>query len=89
MAGKLIDEAAASALTTGTERGLDLVVLPELAICRETGPSGTGRKTLQEGRVLRERFGNRVGGDHSSREDTGVFWSNDPKVSLGQMNRCG
>jgi len=42
---------------------------------------------LQEGRALRERFGSRVGGDYSSREDTGVFWSNDPQVSIGTMVR--
>jgi predicted amidohydrolase len=44
-------------------------------------------ETLQEGRVLRERFGTRVGGDYSPREDTGVFWSNDPEVSIGEMIR--
>ena len=42
---------------------------------------------LQEGRALKERFGERVGGDYSSREDTGVFWSNDPTTSIGAMIR--
>jgi len=42
---------------------------------------------LQEGRVLQDRFGARVGGEYSSREDTGVFWSNDPQVSIGTMIR--
>ena len=42
-------------------------------------------ETLQEGRALRERFGSRVGYDYSSREDTGVFWSNDPQVPIGTM----
>ena len=44
-------------------------------------------ETLQEGRALRERFGAKVGGDYSSREDTGIFWSNDPKISIGSMVR--
>lgn len=42
---------------------------------------------LHEGRVLRERFGAAVGGDYSAREDTGVFWSNDPERSIGSMIR--
>ena len=42
---------------------------------------------LQEGRALTERFGDKVGYDYSSREDTGVFWSNDPGVSIGAMIR--
>jgi predicted amidohydrolase len=42
---------------------------------------------LQEGRILRDRFGSRVGGEYSSREDTGVFWSNDPQTSIGAMIR--
>jgi hypothetical protein len=42
---------------------------------------------LQEGRILRDRFGSRVGGQYSSREDTGVFWSNDPAISIGSMIR--
>ncbi len=42
-------------------------------------------ETLHEGRALQERFGSRVGYDYSSREDTGIFWSNDPHVSIGAM----
>jgi predicted amidohydrolase len=44
-------------------------------------------ENLQEGRILRDRFGSRVGGEYSSREDTGVFWSNDPQMSIGAMIR--
>ncbi|MBE2212609.1 MAG: carbon-nitrogen hydrolase family protein [Opitutaceae bacterium] len=41
---------------------------------------------LHEGRALRERFGeSAVGGDYSTREDTGVFWSNDPRRTIGSM----
>ncbi len=43
--------------------------------------------TLQEGRALKERYGEKVGGTYSSREDTGVFWSNDPEITIGQMIR--
>jgi len=44
-------------------------------------------ETLQEGRVLTERFGDKVGYLYSSREDTGVFWSNDPEMNIGSMIR--
>jgi predicted amidohydrolase len=44
-------------------------------------------ETLHEGRALTERFGNKVGYLYSSREDTGVFWSNDPATSIGEMVR--
>ena len=40
---------------------------------------------LREGRALTERFGAKVGFSYSEREDTGLFWSNDPKVSIGAM----
>ena len=40
---------------------------------------------LQEGRALTKRFGDRVGYDYSTREDTGIFWSNDPHKSIGAM----
>ena len=40
---------------------------------------------LREGRALTARFGKKVGYDYSTREDTGVFWSNDPDVSIGSM----
>lgn len=42
---------------------------------------------LEDGRALRRRFGDRVGYTYSSREDTGVFWSNDPTLSIGAMIR--
>ncbi|WP_044891835.1 carbon-nitrogen hydrolase family protein [Opitutus terrae] len=42
-------------------------------------------ETLHEGRALTERFGANVGYDYSTREDTGVFWSNDPQRSIGAM----
>lgn len=42
---------------------------------------------LHEGRALADRFGAKVGYDYSTREDTGVFWSNDPGQSIGSMIR--
>jgi predicted amidohydrolase len=42
---------------------------------------------LDNGRALTRRFGDRVGYRYSVREDTGVFWSNDPGMSIGQMIR--
>lgn len=44
-------------------------------------------ETLQGGRALTERFGGKAGYRYSNREDTGVFWSNDPQVSIGAMIR--
>lgn len=44
-------------------------------------------ETLQGGRAFTERFGDRAGGDYSNREDSGVFWSNDPQLSIGAMVR--
>lgn len=41
--------------------------------------------TLAGGRILTQQYGERVGGVYSEREDTGVFWSNDPQVPIGQM----
>lgn len=43
--------------------------------------------TLHEGRALTERYGAKIGGTYSSREDTGIFWSNDPKITIGEMVR--
>jgi len=44
-------------------------------------------ETLHEGRALTERFGAKAGYSYSTREDTGVFWSNDPSRSIGAMIR--
>jgi predicted amidohydrolase len=43
---------------------------------------------LHGGQALTERYGNRVGYDYSHREDTGVFWSNDPRLSIGEIIRA-
>ncbi|HEY4299479.1 MAG TPA: carbon-nitrogen hydrolase family protein [Candidatus Didemnitutus sp.] len=42
---------------------------------------------LREGHGLTDRYGSRVGGTYSTREDTGVFWSNDPTLPIGAMIR--
>lgn len=44
-------------------------------------------ETLHEGRAFTDRYGARAGGDYSAREDTGVFWSNDPALPVGTMVR--
>ncbi len=45
---------------------------------------------LREGDALREKYGNRVGFRYSSREDYGIFWSNDPAMPIGKMlEECG
>jgi predicted amidohydrolase len=40
---------------------------------------------LEEGGALRRRFGDRVGFYYYHEEDNGLFWSNDPKMTIGQM----
>jgi predicted amidohydrolase len=44
-------------------------------------------ETLHEGRALTAKFGSKAGFSYSEREDTGVFWSNDPQLSIGAMIR--
>ena len=40
---------------------------------------------IEEGRAFQRRFGDRGGFVWSAREDTGLFWSNDPQRSIGAM----
>jgi predicted amidohydrolase len=42
---------------------------------------------LRNGAAFREAFGDRVGYRYSESEDRGVFWSNDPNRSIGEMAR--
>jgi predicted amidohydrolase len=42
---------------------------------------------LRNGEAFREAFGDRVGFRYSESEDRGVFWSNDPTLSIGAMAR--
>ena len=42
---------------------------------------------LRNGEAFREAFGDRVGYRYSQSEDRGIFWSNDPGRSIGQMAR--
>jgi predicted amidohydrolase len=40
---------------------------------------------LQNGEALRERYGQKVGYRYYEEEDCGIFWSNDPHLSIRQM----
>jgi predicted amidohydrolase len=40
---------------------------------------------LEEGEGLRRKFGDRVGCRYYNTEDSGIFWSNDPATTIGQM----
>lgn len=40
---------------------------------------------LEEGEALRRKYGERVGFNYYHSEDNGLFWSNDPKMTIGQM----
>jgi len=42
---------------------------------------------LENGEALKRRFGDRVGFHYYDQEDNGVFWSNDPNMTIGQMVR--
>jgi predicted amidohydrolase len=42
---------------------------------------------LHDGKVLSEKFGDRVGYHYGHSEDVGLFWSNDPQMSIGEMIR--
>ena len=42
---------------------------------------------LRNGEAFRQAFGDRVGYHYSESEDRGIFWSNDPGRSIGQMAR--
>jgi predicted amidohydrolase len=42
---------------------------------------------LDGGEALRRKFGDRVGFAYYQGEDAGIFWSNDPKTSIGEMFR--
>jgi predicted amidohydrolase len=42
---------------------------------------------LDEGEALKRRFGDRVGYHYYHEEDNGIFWSNDPGMTIGQMIR--
>jgi predicted amidohydrolase len=42
---------------------------------------------LHDGKALTEKFGDRVGYHYGHSEDLGMFWSNDPKMTIGSMIR--
>lgn len=42
---------------------------------------------LQNGEALRKAFGDKVGFNYYEDEDRGIFWSNDPRMPIGQMVR--
>jgi len=42
---------------------------------------------LQQGEALSKKYGDRVGFHYYADEDCGLFWSNDPGLTIGQMMR--
>jgi hypothetical protein len=40
---------------------------------------------LQKGEALRKKYGDKVGFRYYEDEDCGIFWSNDPRVTIRQM----
>ncbi|PYT25406.1 MAG: hypothetical protein DMG57_25210 [Acidobacteria bacterium] len=43
--------------------------------------------TLQHGKALQKKYGDKVGFRYYEDEDRGMFWSNDPRVTIGEMIR--
>jgi len=43
--------------------------------------------TLKNGAALREKYGDKIGFRYYEDEDEGIFWSNDPRIAVGQMVR--
>jgi predicted amidohydrolase len=64
----------------GKERVLVKEIDLSYAILGWTGP-------LRDGKALKEKFGDKVDFQYSPREDQGLFWSNDPKMTIGEMVR--
>lgn len=42
---------------------------------------------LRNGQALREAYGDKVGFHYYEDEDCGIFWANDPKLTIGEMVR--
>jgi hypothetical protein len=40
---------------------------------------------LDEGAAVRRKFGDRVGFHYYRDQDMGIFWSNDPRTTIGEM----
>jgi hypothetical protein len=42
---------------------------------------------LRNGEALHQAYGDKVGSRYYEDEDCGIFWSNDPKTTIGEMVR--
>lgn len=70
--GKIVAQLKAPGQTLVEEIDLSYAILP-------------WSSKLQNGRALRAKYGGRVGFRYYEDEDLGLFWSNDPKMSIRQM----
>ncbi len=86
----IVDQMAGQAKTK-YGRGLDLAVLPETAITGEAEGDALARSVPYTGQV-QDVFA-RKAQEHGcyivvyEDEDFGIFWSNDPKTTIGEMAR--
>ncbi len=62
----------------------DSVLVHELDLSYAILPWSTN---LRNGEALRKKYGERVGFRYYEDEDRGIFWSNDPKTTIGEMVR--
>ncbi len=42
---------------------------------------------LQQGKALSDKFGDRIGYHYEHEQDVGIFWSNDPHTTIGEMTQ--
>ncbi len=72
--GKIVSEIKAPADTLVQELDLSYAILP-------------WSSKLQNGKALARKYGDKVGFRYYEDEDCGMFWSNDPQITIGQMYR--
>jgi predicted amidohydrolase len=80
----------ASFFEPGTGLVVDQITEPKRTLVREIDLSYVilpWSSRLRNGEAFRKAFGDRVGYHYSESEDRGVFWSNDPQQSIGEMAR--
>jgi len=87
--GKITSQVMGEQRTNGTEKGAlqpprDNILVQELDLSYAILPWS---RKLKNGEALTEAFGDKVGYRYYAEEDRGLFWSNDPHMTIGQMIR--
>jgi predicted amidohydrolase len=87
--GKITSQVKGDQGISGTEKGApqppkDNVLVQELDLSYAILPWS---RILKNGKALSEVYGDKVGYRYYEEEDRGIFWSNDPHITIGQMVR--